>query len=175
MRLETTRTILRSFEEKDLMDFHEYCSQEGIGEMAGWKHHSDLLNSEEALHNNIKNNNIFAIENKEDNKVIGHISINEDSEDGREDIKELGFVLNKNYHNRGIMTEVVYGILNYLFSNGIESVYACCFKNNKASKKLIEKCGFIFEAEGSFYSESLHKTFESFEYVYRKSQWNIKK
>ena len=161
MRLETTRTILRSFEEKDLMDFHEYCSQEGIGEMAGWKHHSDLLNSEEALHNNIKNNNIFAIENKEDNKVIGHISINEDSEDGREDIKELGFVLNKNYHNRGIMTEVVYGILNYLFSNGIESVYACCFKNNKASKKLIEKCGFIFEAEGSFYSESLHKTFES--------------
>ncbi|EOU1462995.1 GNAT family N-acetyltransferase [Clostridium perfringens] len=169
MRLETTRTILRSFEEKDLMDFHEYCSQEGIGEMAGWKHHSDLLNSEEALHNNIKNNNIFAIENKEDNKVIGHISINEDSEDGREDIKELGFVLNKNYHNRGIMTEVVYGILNYLFSNGIESVYACCFKNNKASKKLIEKCGFIFEAEGSFYSESLHKTFESFEYVYRKS------
>lgn len=175
MRLETTRTILRSFEEKDLMDFHEYCSQEGIGEMAGWKHHSDLLNSEEALHNNIKNNNIFAIENKEDNKVIGHISINEDSEDGREDIKELGFVLNKNYHNRGIMTELVYGILNYLFSNGIESVYACCFKNNKASKKLIEKCGFIFEAEGSFYSESLHKNFESFEYVYRKSQWNIKK
>ncbi|XZI58628.1 GNAT family N-acetyltransferase [Clostridium perfringens] len=175
MRLETTMTILRSFEEKDLMDFHEYCSQEGIGEMAGWKHHSDLLNSEEALHNNIKNNNIFAIENKEDNKVIGHISINEDSEDGREDIKELGFVLNKNYHNRGIMTEVVYGILNYLFSNGIESVYACCFKNNKASKKLIEKCGFIFEAEGSFYSESLHKTFESFQYVYRKSHWNIKK
>lgn len=42
MRLETDRTILRNFKEEDLEGFHEYCSQEGVGEMAGWKHHSDL-------------------------------------------------------------------------------------------------------------------------------------
>lgn len=58
------------------------------------------------------------------------------------------------------MTEVVYEILNYLFINDIEYVYACCFKNNNASKGLIEKCGFTLENEGSFYSESLDKTFE---------------
>ena len=50
-------------------------------------------------------------------------------------------------------------------------MYACWFKNNKASKGLIEKCGFTLENEGSFYSESLDKTFESFEYVYRKNEW----
>ncbi|MBO3378643.1 GNAT family N-acetyltransferase [Clostridium perfringens] len=171
MRLETDRIILRNFKEEDLEDFQEYCSQEGVGEMAGWKHHSDLLTSKEGLYSNIKNTNIFAIEHKKDSKVIGHISINEDSEDGREDTKELGFVLNRNYQNKGIMTEVVYEILNYLFINDIEYVYACCFKNNKASKGLIEKCGFTLENEGSFYSESLDKTFESFEYVYRKNEW----
>lgn len=171
MRLETKRIILRNFDYKDLYDFHDYCSQDGVGEMAGWKHHSDLLISKEVLNKNIINKNIFAIENKEDGKVIGHISIYDDSEDGREDTKELGFVLNRNYQNREIMTEVVYEILNYLFSNNIEYVYACCFKNNIPSKKLIEKCGFVLEDEGVFYSESLNKTFETFEYVYVKDDW----
>lgn len=155
MRLETDRTVLRHFEEKDLEDLYNYCSQEGVGEMAGWRHHSNLLTSKEVLHRNIENSNIFAIENKQNGKVIGHIAVNSDSENGREDTKELGFVLNRNYQNQGIMTEVIYQVLDYLFSKEIEYVYACCFKNNKSSKRLIEKCGFVFEQEGSFYSESL--------------------
>lgn len=174
MSLETCRTILRRFEKKDLEDLNDYCSQDGIGEMAGWKHHGNLLSSKEVLHKNIQNENIFAIENKENRKVIGHIAVNCDSENGREDTKELGFVLNRNYHNQGIMTEVIYKILDYLFSNDIEYVYACCFQNNKPSKRLIEKCGFTFEQEGSFHSESLNKTFKSFEYVYSKSDWQLR-
>lgn len=173
MRLETKRTILRNFENKDLQDLNDYCSQDGVGEMAGWKHHNDLSTSKEALYRNIRNKNIFAIENKEDGKVIGHISINDDSENGRKDTKELGFVLNRNYQNKGIMTEVVYKILDYLFSNNIEYVYACCFQNNIPSKKLIEKCGFTLEQEGVFYSESLNETFKSFEYVYNKGEWKF--
>ena len=175
MRLETDRTVLRRFEEKDLEDLYDYCSQEGVGEMAGWKHHSNLLTSKETLHRNIENSNIFAIENKENRKVIGHIAVNSDSENGREDTKELGFALNRNYQNQGVMTEVVYQILDYLFSRGIEYVYACCFQNNKSSKRLIEKCGFTFEQEGSFYSKSLNKTFKSFEYVYNKNDWQLQK
>ena len=134
MRLETDRTVLRHFEEKDLEDLYDYCSQDGVGEMAGWKHHSNRLVSKEVLHSNIENNNIFAIENKENGKVIGHITVNNDSENGRADTKELGFVLNRNYQNQGIMTEVIYQVLDYLFSKEIEYVYACCIQNNKSSK-----------------------------------------
>ena len=175
MRLETGKTILRHFETKDLEDLNDYCSQDGVGEMAGWKHHSNLLTSKEVLYRNIQNENIFAIENKENKKVIGYIAINSDSENGREDIKELGFALNCNYHNQGIMAEVIYQILNYLFLNDIEYVYACCFQNNEPSKRLIEKCDFTFEQEGSFYSESLNKIFKSFEYVYSKNDWQLQK
>jgi len=171
MRLETGRTILRRFENKDLEDLNEYCSQDGVGEMAGWKHHDNLLTSKEVLYKNIQNENIFAIENKENRKVIGHIAVKRDSENGREDTKELGFVLNRTYQNQGIMSEVIYQILDYLFSDDIKYVYACCFPNNMSSKRLIEKCGFTFEQEGSFYSESLNKTFKSFEYVYSKNDW----
>lgn len=175
MRLETKRTILRNFEKEDLEDLYEYSSQEGVGEMAGWRHHSSLFLSKKVLDRNINNKNIFAIENKENRKVIGHIAINNDSENGRKDTKELGFVLNRNYQNKGIMTEVVYEILNYLFSNKIEYVYACCFQNNKPSKKVIEKSGFAFEKEGSFYSEQLNKIFMSYEYVYSKADWQLKR
>src|SRR5471030_2728438 len=145
MRLETCRIILRHFEKKDLEDLNEYCSQDGVGEMAGWKQHCNLLASEEVLHKNIQNENIFAIENKKNRKVIGNIAINSDSENGRKDTKELGFALNNNYQNQGIMTEVIYQILDYLFSNDIKYVYACCFQNKKPSKRLIEKCVFTFE------------------------------
>lgn len=175
MRLETDRTMLPNFEDKDLEDFYEYCSQKGIGEMAGWKHHKNILISKKVLERNIKNNNIFAIEYKENNKVIGHVTVNKDSENGRADTKELGFVLNRNYHNQGIMTEVIYRVLDYLFSNGIEYIYACCFQNNKASKRVIEKCGFSFEQESSFYSIFLNKSFKSYEYLYCKNNWLLKK
>jgi [ribosomal protein S5]-alanine N-acetyltransferase len=175
MILDTNRTILRRFEEKDLEDLYEYCSQEGVGEMAGWKHHSNLLTSKDLLHRNIENSSIFAIENKEDRKVIGHIAVNIDSVSGREDTKELGFAINRDYQNQGIMTEVIYRILDYLFSKDIEYVYACCFQTNMSSKRLIEKCGFTFEQEGSFYSKSLNKSFKSFEYVYCKSDWQLRK
>jgi len=85
----------------------------------------------------------------------------------------LGFVLNRNYQNHGIMTEVIYHILDYLFSNDIEYVYVCCFQNNKPSKQLIEKCGFAFEQEGSFFAESLDKSFKSFEYAYSRNDWQL--
>ena len=40
--IETKRLILRSFKQTDLEDFYEYASVEGVGEMAGWKHHENI-------------------------------------------------------------------------------------------------------------------------------------
>ena len=37
--LKTNRLILRPWRLEDLDDFYEYASVEGVGEMAGWKHH----------------------------------------------------------------------------------------------------------------------------------------
>lgn len=170
-KIETDRIILRNFKEEDLQDLYEYCREEGVGEAAGWSHHKSLQETEKILKEFIKNEYEYAIVYKENNKVIGHIGVHEDSEDGREDTKELGYVLNKNYWNRGIMTEVVQAILEYLFSKDICFVYACCFQDNKASKNVIEKCGFEFENKGTFYAKDLNKTFDTFEYVYKKENW----
>ena len=170
-QIETPRTILRNFIESDLNDLFDYCSQAGVGEPAGWLRHESLEQSTKKLNDFIKAENQFAIVYKENNKVIGHIGINDDSENNSPDTKELGFVLNKDYWNQGIMTEVLYAVLGHLFSTNVDNVYACCFQSNSASKHLIEKCGFAFEQEGTFYAEQMEKTFETFEYVYTKDKW----
>jgi ribosomal-protein-alanine N-acetyltransferase len=172
MILETSRTILRPFIKKDLYYLHDYAKVEGIGEMAGWTHHKSLYKTKRLLKDNIKNPNMFAIELKQNSMVIGHIAINEDPEDKLETTKELGFALHPYYHNLGIMSEVVNRVLTHLFLMNTEAVYACCFLDNPASKRLIEKCGFVFEKEGSFYFEAKKKTLKTYDYVHTLDSWS---
>ena len=40
--LKTERLVLREWKESDLQDFFEYCSVEGVGEMAGWAPHENI-------------------------------------------------------------------------------------------------------------------------------------
>ena len=47
--IETERLILRPFDWSDLDDFYEYASVDGVGEMAGWKHHENKEKSLEII------------------------------------------------------------------------------------------------------------------------------
>ena len=120
--IETERLILRPFKQSDLHDFYEYASVPGVGEMAGWKHHETIEKSQEILDIFIKEDKTFAIVLKENNKVIGSLGIEKygleekltefDGYIGR----EIGFVLGKDYLNKGIMTEAVTAVINHLFN-----------------------------------------------------------
>ena len=66
--IEPERLILRSFKQADLGDFYEYASVEGVGEMAGWKHHDSIDESQKILNSFINNDKVFAICLKENNK-----------------------------------------------------------------------------------------------------------
>ena len=73
--IETERLILRPFRQTDLEDFYEYASVEGVGEMAGWKHHESIAESQSIMNSFISNDKVFAICLKENNKVIGTVGI----------------------------------------------------------------------------------------------------
>ena len=47
--LKTERLILRAWQESDRNDFFEYASVEGVGEMAGWKHHTTMEETQKIL------------------------------------------------------------------------------------------------------------------------------
>lgn len=148
--LETDRLILRIWELKDLDDFFEYASVEGVGEKAGWEHHKSKDKSLEILKMFIEEKKVFAIVLKENQKVIGSIGIEELSEELDKDLdnllgRELGYVLNKDYWNKGIMKETVSKVVDYCFNTlKLNFLMASYFNHNIASKKVLENLNFKF-------------------------------
>ena len=148
--IETERLILRAFKEDDLNDFFEYASVDGVGEMAGWRHHSSTSETKTILDIFINHDITFAITLKENGKVIGSIGIEKyPLEDKLTEFnnyygRELGFVLSKDYWGRGLMTEAVKATIDYLF-NELDLDFLICgyFTFNSRSKRVQEKCGFI--------------------------------
>ena len=149
MEIITERLILRAFTESDLEDFYKYASVNGVGEMAGWKHHKNIQESAEILDRFIIEDKTFAICLKENGKVIGSLGV---EKYGLEDKltefdgyrgRELGFVLSKEYWGRGIMPEAVSAVVDYLFNERDLDFLLCGYYNfNSQSKKVQEKCGF---------------------------------
>ena len=70
IQLETERLILRPFNSGDLDDFYQYASVEGVGEMAGWKHHESKAESKQILDLFIKEDKTFAICLKQNNNTF---------------------------------------------------------------------------------------------------------
>ena len=148
--LETDRLILRIWEITDLDDFFEYASVEGVGEKAGWEHHKSKDKSLEILKMFMEEKKVFAIVLKENQKAIGSIGIEELGEELDKDLdnlsgRELGYVLNKDYWNKGIMTEAVSKVVDYCFNTlKLNFLMASYFNHNIASKKVLENLNFKF-------------------------------
>jgi ribosomal-protein-alanine N-acetyltransferase len=147
--IETDRLILRPFEQTDLDDFFEYASVEGTGEMAGWHHHQDKQKSQEILDLFISEDKTFAVCLKESGKVIGSLGV---EKYGMEDKltefdgyrgREIGYVLSRDYWGRGLMTEAVRAVIDYLFNECDLDFITCGYYDfNSRSKRVQEKCGF---------------------------------
>ena len=54
---------------------------------------------------------------------------------------EMGYAYLPDYYNRGYATEAFRGTIQYLFSQGFETVLAGAFAENPASLRVMEKCG----------------------------------
>ena len=149
LTIESKRLILRPFRQDDLQDFYEYASVEGVGEMAGWKHHETAEESQKILDMFIQEDKTFAIVFKETGKVIGSLGI---EKYGMEEVltefhnyrgREIGYVLSKDHWGKGLMTEAVTAVVDHLF-NDLDMDFLLCgyYDFNAQSKRVQEKCGF---------------------------------
>ena len=91
VRIETERLILRAWRETDLADFYEYARVEGVGEMAGWNHHQSMEESRRILDSFISGKKTFALEWKENGKVIGSLGLEPRDAGLPEELQELSF------------------------------------------------------------------------------------
>lgn len=144
-KLNTKRLRLRKFELKDLEDVYEYASDDEVTKYLIWDTHKDKLETKQYLESVLqrykKEQSPYAIVLKENNKVIGCI----DGKDYDKENKsiEIGYVLNRNYWNKGIMTEALQELVKYHFSSlDLERIEMRHYKENIASGRVMQKNGF---------------------------------
>lgn len=148
--LENERILLRKIRGRDIIDFHDLAKVKGVGEMAGWKHHKNIIQSQLILLDIIRQNETLALVLKDNKKMVGIISLEEDEEligyYPLGDVYNLGFVMNKKYWRRGIMVDALRLLLDNIFKIDDVNYLSCSHMyGNYPSKKLIEKLGFIYK------------------------------
>lgn len=142
LRIETKRLIIRNFEMKDRDDLGEYMLQRVNKRFEGYPEFN-----EDKIENEIKfrcdSSEFFAVELKFEHKVIGNIYL------GVRDFnsKELGYVLNENYHMKGYGSEAAKAVIQWAFSQGVHRIFAECTPLNIPYWKTMEKIGLKKEAE----------------------------
>lgn len=168
--INTARLTIRPWRQADLDDFYEYASVEGVGEAAGWPHHTDKNASAAVLADFIGEGEVFALEYRENGKVIGSLGVHKvhpyTHEYDRYVMREIGYVLSKEYWGKGLMTEAVSAVIDYLFTQtDIELLICGHFTENGRSRRVIEKCGFKPWVERQFFAKQLDRHFTCREYV----------
>ncbi|MCR5066570.1 MAG: GNAT family N-acetyltransferase [Erysipelotrichaceae bacterium] len=154
--LSTERLILRPWRQDDLEDFFSYASEDGVGQMAGWKPHESREESQAILQRFIDRKKVFAIEYR--GKAIGSLGIEEYDEKIMPELadkkcREIGYVLAKPYWGQGLMPEAVKRVIRWLFEEvGLDVILCAHFDWNSQSRRVQEKCGF------TPYKKSLFKT-----------------
>lgn len=157
IRIETERLILRPWRERDLEDFYEYARVDGVGQMAGWLPHKSMEESKRILDLFIQEKKTFALEYKENGKVIGSLGL--ETRDEALDVpeesmgREIGYVLSRDYWGRGLMSEAVKAVIDYCFRE-LDFDWLTCghFLKNDRSRRVVEKCGFVYV------KDIIHKT-----------------
>ena len=146
--IKTDRLLLRPWKETDLEDFYAYASVEGVGEMAGWRHHQSREESRRILNHFIGGKHTFALEYA--GRVIGSLGIEKYNEANYPELNELkgceiGYVLAKDHWGKGMMPEAVKAVIDYLFDfENLDFIICGHFDHNHRSARVIEKCGFQY-------------------------------
>lgn len=147
---ETERLKLRLFQETDYEDLYEYCSDEEVTKYLDFPTYTNIQQAEERLkyckevYKNLDRPIMWAIEYKETKKLIGGIDFVNWNEKNKE--AEIGYVLNKKYWNKGIMTEALKELIRFGFEKmELNRIEIRCDERNIASARVMEKNGLTYE------------------------------
>ncbi len=142
----TDRFFLRKFQMEDLNDiYNNWTSDSEAAKYNAWKVHSSINVTKEYLNEWIKQYEkkdyyLWAITDKNTKEVIGSISASNIR--NKKLYCEIGYTVSRKYWNKGIATEVLKSILNFLtIKVGFKNIRAYHDVKNIASGKVMQKSG----------------------------------
>jgi ribosomal-protein-alanine N-acetyltransferase len=145
--LESNRLILRPFTIDDIDDVLLYASDNIVTKYLTWPSYMDISQVEEVVKKYyIGKEGIFAIELESEQKCIGCIGLSVYIEHNK---ASFGYVLNREYWNKGYMTEALNIILDFSFLKlELNRVEATHYIGNEGSGRVMQKCGMKYEGTG---------------------------
>ena len=148
MLLRTERLILRPWEETDAESLYEYAKDDRVGPITGWPPHTSVENSLEIIRTVLSEPETYAVCLKEDNRAIGSIGlmVGKRSNLGLPETEgEIGYWLGVPFWGRGLIPEAVRELMRYAFEDlHLETLWCGYFDGNEKSRRVQEKCGFIY-------------------------------
>ena len=145
-RIETERLILRGLTEQDADDMYRYAGDPDVGPRAGWKPHENREESLSLINMLIEKDNVFALEQKSDHRMIGTLGLHHDKCRNLPNVRAIGYALAKGCWGKGYMSEAVRRVLQYGFEAlHLRMMSISHYTFNDRSRRVIEKCGFVYE------------------------------
>ena len=149
--IETERLILRRFELSDAQAmFDNWASDDEVTKYLTWPSYTDVAAVEQKLEQWVSryadaDRYHWAIVLKGNGpEPIGSIGACHWHED--EEVPEIGYCMGKRWWHRGIMSEALGAVIDFLFDRvGVERIIARHDVNNPHSGGVMRKCGMRFE------------------------------
>ena len=138
----TERLILRRFRSEDADDLHRYLgTDQAMYKYSGWNPYATLEMAQETVQRFIASyddEHAYSWVMDIDDVIVGTIG----AYDFEDDHIEVGFSVVPGWQGRGLATEALKKVLEYLTDNeGIPCVTAWCAAENIGSQRALEKAG----------------------------------
>ncbi len=173
--LESERFMYRAFKNEDIDTLFELRANPEVMKYIARpiaKTTDDVLPVVQMMKDNVLHNKgiPWFIEDKITNETVGQIGFHKIDVDNYR--AEIGYYLLPQHNGKGIMTEAIYTVLNYAFTQTqINSIEAKVAPENVASSKVLLKNNFVLE--GNFREDFFYegKFLHTYVYVLLKSDW----
>ncbi len=148
MELMTERLVLRLWKETDAECLYEYAKDPRVGPIAGWPVHTSVAFSREVIRDVLSAEETYAVCLKGSDNPVGSAGLmigKASNFDLPESEGEIGYWIGVPFWGQGLIPESVRELLRHGFEDlGLEKIWCGYFDGNDKSKRVQEKCGFIY-------------------------------
>ena len=132
LNIETKRCRIRQFKQSDVDELYPILSNPKVMEYI--ESPFTLEDTKDFLNKNALSYppRVFALEYKQNKKLIGHVIFHEYDEESY----EIGFILSQDYWRQGIADEITKSLIDYAKNKNIHSLIIECDKRQLTTQKI---------------------------------------
>lgn len=149
MTIETPRLILRPWKETDAAELYRHAKNPNVGPSAGWSPHKNQEESLQIIRTVLSGAETYALTLRGEDLPIGSIELMrwDSAHTHMENTElELGYWLAEPFWGQGLMPEAAEALLHRAFVYYLcEAVWCGSFEGNEQSRRVQEKCGFLYD------------------------------